>query len=59
MNDTLPPLPADPSQGAPVARPDGAAPLRLGGLSPLFPPTAVADPGRLRLGGLSPLFGRG
>lgn len=59
MNDTLPPLPAAPSQDALVARPDGVGPLCLGGLSPLFPPAAVADPGRLRLGGLSPLFGRG
>jgi hypothetical protein len=33
--------------------------LRLGGLSPLFPPASVADPGTLRMGGLSPVFARG
>jgi hypothetical protein len=33
--------------------------LRLGGLSPLFPPAAVADAGTLRMGGLSPVFARG
>lgn len=32
--------------------------LRLGGLSPLFPPAAVADAGTLRMGGLSPVFAR-
>ncbi|CAH0313916.1 hypothetical protein [Roseomonas sp. CECT 9278] len=42
----------------PVATP--ALPtLRLGGLSPLFPPACVADAGTLRMGGLSPVFARG
>lgn len=54
MTNTLPLLPATSAiQAAP--KPTAGA-LRLGGLSPLFPPTAVADAGRLRLGGLSPLF---
>lgn len=55
----LPPLP--PREPAAPARetPAAATPaLRLGGLTPLFPPAGVADPGLLRLGGLSPLFGR-
>ncbi len=60
MIDTLPPLPAFPMAGpaGPTPRPEAGA-LRLGGLSPLFPPAAVADAGQLRLGGLSPVFGRG
>ena len=48
---TLPALPAQPSAAAPT--------LRLGGLSPLFPPACVADAGTLRMGGLSPVFAHG
>lgn len=56
-NETTPSRePARPMPAADQVRDAGT--LRLGGLSPLFPPAAVADPGRLRLGGLSPLFGR-
>lgn len=60
MTSTLPPLPsfALSAAAAGMPRPE-ADTLRLGGLSPLFPPRAVADAGQLRLGGLSPLFGRG
>jgi hypothetical protein len=58
MSSTLPPLPATTQAGTAAPLP-GATTLRLGGLSPLFPPAAVADAGQLRLGGLSPLFGRG
>lgn len=58
MTNTLPPLPAFAVSDAAAPRPE-AGTLRLGGLSPLFPPRAVADAGQLRLGGLSPLFGRG
>jgi hypothetical protein len=54
-----------PAQPAPL--PAAAATLRLGGLSPLFPPASVAgagasciaDAGTLRMGGLSPVFARG
>ncbi|MBW6396692.1 hypothetical protein KPL78_02485 [Roseomonas sp. HJA6] len=67
MTKTLPALPA--TDAKPAAE---AGTLRLGGLSPLFPPAAAdagtlrlgglsplfADAGRLRMGGLSPLFGR-
>jgi hypothetical protein len=49
---TLPALPALPGATALPA-------LRLGGLSPLFPPACVADAGALRMGGLSPVFARG
>lgn len=59
MTNTFPPLSAAPMANttAPAPRPEPTT-LRLGGLSPLFPPAAVADAGQLRLGGLSPLFGR-
>jgi hypothetical protein len=53
---TLPSRETAPSVAAP---PPALPALRLGGLSPLFPPAAVADAGTLRMGGLSPLFGRG
>lgn len=59
MTNTLPPLPAFAVSGAAAEPRPEVATLRLGGLSPLFPPRAVADAGQLRLGGLSPLFGRG
>jgi hypothetical protein len=49
---TLPALPALPGVCALPA-------LRLGGLSPMFPPASVADAGTLRMGGLSPVFARG
>ena len=52
---TLPPLPALNGATALPALPT----LRLGGLSPLFPPACVADAGTLRMGGLSPVFTRG
>ncbi|WP_198372920.1 hypothetical protein [Roseomonas rosulenta] len=49
-----------PAPATSVATPLPAMPtLRLGGLSPLFPPASVADAGTLRMGGLSPVFARG
>ncbi len=55
MTNTLPLLPAAASSNAASPQTE-ATTLRLGGLSPLFPVSTVADAGRLRLGGLSPLF---
>jgi len=54
-----PSTPATNPAPAATTGPVDTSPLRLGGLSPLFPLAEVADPGRLRLGGLSPVLGQG
>ena len=60
MTPSFPPLRDTATTTTPATQPErDAGTLRLGGLSPLFPPAAVADPGVLRMGGLSPLFGQG
>jgi hypothetical protein len=58
-HDTLPVRHTAPAQAVQPEPVRDAGALRLGGLSPLFPPASVADAGTLRLGGLSPLFARG
>jgi hypothetical protein len=60
MTQPLLPPPAEDATSMPPSAPLAEAPCpRLGGLSPLFAPAEVADPGRLHMGGLSPLFARG
>ncbi|WP_198375014.1 hypothetical protein [Neoroseomonas rubea] len=60
MTQPLLPSPGETAAPMPPAAPLAEAPCpRFGGLSPLFAPAEVADPGRLRMGGLSPLFARG
>ena len=58
MTNTSPRLPAAPMKdgASPTTQPDTGALQHLGGLSPLFAPTTVADARKLRMGGLSPLF---